>query len=162
VADSTASTGLKWAAPTLPNVVGCAVYSSAVSFTYSSGAQTVVPLASELFDTNGFHSTSTNTSRITIPTGYGGKYSVSATIKISSTSQDYFILYLYKNGSAYTNGLDGGGLHRTIPGGGTPIIGGATVVEATAGDYWEIVFQANSVTSPTTLNAQFNMIYLGA
>jgi hypothetical protein len=162
VADSTASTGLKWAAPTLPNVVGCAAYSSATSFTYSSGAQTIVPLASELFDTNGFHSTSTNTSRVTIPSGYAGKYLLTAYMRIGGTANDYAIIVLYKNGAYYGNGLDNGAFSRTQPGGGTFALNGSTIVEAAVSDYFEIALQANSVSSPATMYAQLNMIYLGA
>jgi hypothetical protein len=162
VADSTASTGLKWAAPTLPNVVGCAAYSSATSFTYSSGAQTIVPLASELFDTNGFHSTSTNTSRVTIPSGYAGKYLLTAYMRIGGTANDYAIIVLYKNGAYYTNGLDNGAFSRTQPGGGTFALNGSTIVEGAVNDYFEIALQANSVSSPATMYAQLNMIYLGA
>jgi hypothetical protein len=162
VADSTASTGLKWAAPSLPSVVGCAAYSSSVSFPYTSATQTIVPLASELFDTNGFHSTSTNTSRVTIPSGYAGKYLLTAYLRLGGTANDYAIIVLYKNGAYYGNGLDNGAFSRTQPGGGTFALNGSTIVEAAVNDYFEIALQANSVSSPATLFAQLNMIYLGA
>ena len=159
-ADTTVSPyKVKWATP---SVVGCTAYSSAVSFPYTSATQTIVPLASELFDTNGFHSTSTNTSRVTIPSGYAGKYLLTAYLRLGGTANDYAIIVLFKNGATYGNGLDGGALNRTQPGGGTFALNGSTIVEAAVSDYFEIALQANSVSSPATLYAQLNMIYLGA
>jgi hypothetical protein len=78
VADSTASTGLKWATPAGgATLVGCAVY-SATSPVIADSTWTTISYGSEYWDTDAFHSTSTNTSRITIPTGKGGKYLVTA------------------------------------------------------------------------------------
>lgn len=53
--------------------VGAKAYHSTTQ-AITSGGDTAVLLDSEEFDSNGFHSTSSNTSRMTIPTGYGGKY----------------------------------------------------------------------------------------
>jgi hypothetical protein len=74
VADSTASTGLKWATPASgTTLVGCAVY-SATSQTIADSTWTAITYGSEYWDTDAFHSTSTNPSRITIPAGKAGKY----------------------------------------------------------------------------------------
>ncbi len=71
--DSAEATGLKWAAPASPTFVGCSVYNSAGQ---SLANETLVALTwdSELYDTDAIHSTATNTSRFTVPSGLGGKW----------------------------------------------------------------------------------------
>jgi hypothetical protein len=64
-----------WAAPapgTASFVGAKATSSSATSAT--NGTWVAIAFQTEDFDTDGFHSTSTNTSRITIPSGKAGKY----------------------------------------------------------------------------------------
>ena len=76
-ADSTQADGVIWATPATysPTFVGCRVYNSS-DVSISTSTSTTISFPSETFDTNGFHSTSTNTSRITIPTGYAGYYRI--------------------------------------------------------------------------------------
>jgi hypothetical protein len=80
-ADTTVSPyKVKWAtASSSPTFVGCVVTKSTTqsiaNTTYANVTWNV-----ETFDTNGFHDNATNNSRITIPTGYGGKYYVTTTI----------------------------------------------------------------------------------
>jgi hypothetical protein len=63
-ADSAQVTGIKWAAAT--TFSGAKVYTTGVSITAA-----VVTFASEVYDTDTYHDTSSNTSRLTIPvTGY--------------------------------------------------------------------------------------------
>lgn len=65
VADSTASTGLAW-----QGAITCAAINSA-GISIPNLTYTLITFDSELWDTNTMHSTSTNTSRITVPkTGY--------------------------------------------------------------------------------------------
>jgi len=79
-ADSTAATGLKWATvSTSPTFVGALVTKSA-SQSVATATHANVTWNVETFDTNGFHDNSTNNTRMTIPTGYGGKYYWSTTI----------------------------------------------------------------------------------
>lgn len=52
---------------------GCKVYNSAVQ-SIPNNTNTVVTFDSEEYDSDGYHSTASNTSRITIPVGLGGKY----------------------------------------------------------------------------------------
>ena len=62
-----------WATPAGSAFVGCSVYRTSDQ-TISTGTTTTVTWDAEAYDTDNMHSTSTNTSRITIPTGKGGKY----------------------------------------------------------------------------------------
>lgn len=99
VADSTASTGLKWATPvSTPSFVGCSVYDTNATQSIATGTPTVVTFNSEFFDTDGFHSVATNTGRITIPTGKDGKYLFIASgfyVNVASGKETRF----YKNGN---------------------------------------------------------------
>lgn len=52
---------------------GCKAFNSAV-ISCSNGVATALTLDSEEYDTDGFHSTSANTSRFTIPAGLGDYY----------------------------------------------------------------------------------------
>jgi hypothetical protein len=76
-ADSTAATGLAWATPSsgTPTFVGVKCFKSSAQ-SIPNATWTTLTFDSESFDTDAFHSTSTNTSRITIPTGKAGKYLV--------------------------------------------------------------------------------------
>ena len=96
--DSAEATGLKWAAPAAGGFVGCSLYDSNATQSIATGTDTVVTFNSEFFDTDGFHSTSTNTGRITIPSGKGGKYLFIASalfVNLASGKEARF----YKNGS---------------------------------------------------------------
>lgn len=84
-ADSTAATGLKWASPAAAAFVGCSLTKSAAQ-SIPNATETVITFDTESFDTDAFHSTSTNTSRITIPAGKAGKYLVVAQIMSNSAT----------------------------------------------------------------------------
>ena len=72
VADSGETTGLKWA-PVSSNFTGCSLTKSADQ-TISNSSNTILTWDQESFDVGGFHDNVTNNSRITIPSGKGGKY----------------------------------------------------------------------------------------
>ena len=75
-ADSTAATGMKWAAAGAA-FSGC-LLTNTTTQTISNTTFEVLTYNSEAYDTDSYHSTSTNTSRITIPSA--GKYLVFANI----------------------------------------------------------------------------------
>ncbi len=86
-ADSTVSpTGLKWATPASGSTfVGCSLSKNA-SQSITNGATTALTFQVELFDTDGFHSTSSNTERITIPAGKGGYYLIVGQVSMTGTA----------------------------------------------------------------------------
>ncbi len=89
-----------WVAPgATPTFVGCFVYGTA-NQTISNATVTTVPFAAENFDSNGFHDNSTNNSRITIPTGKGGKYLVVAQSSFAPNLTGFRQLRILKNGTA--------------------------------------------------------------
>jgi hypothetical protein len=133
VADSTASTGLKWATvSSTPTFVGCLV--AGVTQSLANNTETAVTFTStEVYDTDSFHSTSSNTSRITIPTGKGGYYLMYGNIPWQSGGPNTRQTKLYKNGSALNQVFtfyETGGYYSTQ--------NFTTVVSAAAGDYFEI------------------------
>lgn len=82
--DSAEATGLKWAAAASggSSFSGCSLYGTDPgNFEISAGASTLITWNQELFDVGGYHSTSSNTDRITIPSGKAGYYLINAAIE---------------------------------------------------------------------------------
>jgi len=130
-ADSTAATGLAWATPTSTAFVGCSLENG--STTISNNTDTILTFSGELYDTDAMHSTSTNTSRITIPTGKGGYYDIRWSMVWDNNSSGNRRIRLLKNGSGYEFGPI-----LTIKGDGLTGLSNSTVVSTVAGDYWEL------------------------
>jgi hypothetical protein len=97
-ADSTQADGVIWATPATPSptYVGVAL-NSTITQSLANNTTTTVLFDNELFDTDGFHSTSTNTNRITIPTGKAGKYLVTVTSTFAGSANGQRIMYVTKN-----------------------------------------------------------------
>jgi len=53
----------------------------------------------DILDSNSFHNPSSNNTRMTIPTGYDGKYLIQATIEFASNTTGGRELQIYKNGT---------------------------------------------------------------
>ena len=102
-ADSSEATGLKWAAPAGGSTfAGCSLYTSG-DLAISNDTWTKVNWDSEIFDTDAFHSTSTNTSRITIPAGKAGYYQINACSQWSTFAESIMGLAIYVNNSRIHN-----------------------------------------------------------
>ena len=160
-ADSSEATGLKWATPAASGFVGCLAYTSNQSITFTANVATVITMGNEEFDTDGFHSTSTNTGRITIPSGKGGKYLLTAQWDIQGGGINaYYMSYLKKNGSAISNGVNRGGTGNI----GDNAFWGksfATIADLVATDYIEFFYQTD-YSSATNFWLRFGATYLGA
>lgn len=161
-ADSTASTGLKWSTvSTSPNYVGCCVYNNGSNFSFTANTAQIQSFTLEDFDTNGFHDNSTNTSRLTIPTGYAGKYLINTQWRLG-VGVGYVITYIYKNGSGTGNGMPGGEIVRVMnQGSNSTELNGSVVMSLAVGDYIEMVTQTD-ITSTTPAYIRFSASYLGA
>lgn len=99
-AASTTSTGLEWATPSTPTYAGCRVFNT-TDPSISNNTTTVLSFNSESFDTDNYHSTSSNTSRITIPTGKAGKYFINGKVEWYSNTSGYRSIYIVKNGTSF-------------------------------------------------------------
>jgi hypothetical protein len=104
-----------WGAAPAASFVGCSVYKVSGSQSVGAGTAAAVTFNGENFDSDGFHDNSTNNSRLTIPTGQGGKYIVSGRT----------IWYEYNKGKVAS----------TIRKNGSTAL--AYSVDYTATDYWE-------------------------
>jgi hypothetical protein len=159
-ADSTATNGIKWAAlpSSTPSFVGVRLTKSGTqSLTNNTAAK--ITWDTETYDTDGFHSTSTNTSRITIPSGKAGYYSITATGAIAgnATGQRYFAFY--KNGSLELIFARAAGYSADTALSGTAIFNLAET------DYIELEAFQNSggaLDFQDTILTQFSAQFLGA
>jgi hypothetical protein len=143
-----------------PTLSGCSITRTNVSTAISAGTEYVVLFPTENFDTNTYHDTATNTSRITVPAGKGGKYLVSAWVwNALGTPGSYQLMRLKVNGAQYTSyGNREGEFARTTA---VPELTGTSVINLSAGDYLELGYQQQNAE---TVNFWFvfSAIYLGA
>jgi hypothetical protein len=104
-ADSAETTGLKWATPASGTTFSGASVgnTSASAQSIATATWTAINWATEDFDTDGYHSTSSNTSRITIPAGKAGKYLVNAFFQWDPNTSGDRGIAIYKNGVVYKN-----------------------------------------------------------
>jgi hypothetical protein len=154
------ATAPEWAAAAAPALVGCSVKREAVSTAITANTAFAVALTTENFDTDSFHDNTTNNTRITIPSGKGGKYYISGFVNNALGSPgSYSILYLYKNGAQLT--AMGNREGNFIRGNGDPQLSFTQVVTLAAGDYIEMYYQQGNTE---TVNMWFilSAIYLGA
>jgi hypothetical protein len=99
-ADSTQSTGMKWAAAAGGNTfVGASVYRVAPDQAIAQATQTSVNWTGENYDTDGFHDNSTNNTRLTIPSGKGGYYNVRGQVGLQAIGVASFYVRVLKNGT---------------------------------------------------------------
>jgi hypothetical protein len=100
VITATSTTAAHWAAPTggSGTFVGCSVYHTG-SQSFSDSTITAIAFNAERFDTDAFHDNSTNNTRLTIPTGKGGKYIVSFSVRVDAGSTGAINIRFRKNGS---------------------------------------------------------------
>jgi hypothetical protein len=161
-ADSAEATGLKWAAAASGSTfVGAAATRTSGTQTINHATSTAVTLPTESYDTDAFHDTSSNTSRLTIPSGKAGKYhfEMIATFNVFVTQSLY--LAIYKNGSAVAEGLSSG--YTNITFNSTTMISGSVDLDASVADYFEMyIYQESSGSSKDLSRARFSCSYLGA
>jgi hypothetical protein len=146
-----------WATPSASGFVGCLIYHSTTQ-TITSDTGTIVSFDSEVFDTDSFHSTSTNNSRITIPSGKGGKYLIIGSTQWQ-TGTNYRFLQIFKNGSKIS------GTQTSATNDSQYAISHSRIEDLAVGDYIQMNVQCGGNnydlyggTDKTTLS----VVYLGA
>lgn len=151
-----------WATPSAggATLVGCSISKSGGTQSISNATQTALQYTSEVFDTDGFHDNATNNSRITIPTGKGGKYLITSSIQWDASGTGRRTLRIYVNGSfgnSYFNEISP--VASTYP---FNVFTG--VLALNAGDYIETFVNQTSggTMNPDGNTFYFNAIYLGA
>jgi hypothetical protein len=165
-ADTTVSPyKVKWAtaASSTPTFVGCVLYNSA-NFSVANNSDVKVTYNSEVLDTDGFHSTSSNTSRITIPAGKGGKYLFFAWGAMAANATGYRQTYFWVNNNSATRfaNIKANPISASLN--ADFYVSG--VVDLVATDYVEHIMYQNSGGNLNLIGAQtdgqFGCIYLGA
>ncbi len=159
-ADSAEATGMKWAASG-STFVGCQISNSNESVSIANATDTKVAMDVEILDTDAFHDTSTNNTRITIPAGKAGVYKITGSAFFSGNGSGQRQAMIYKNNvevkRAFTPAYSGGNHGIYV----------SAVVSLAVSDYVEFVIRQ---TSGGALNCQwedglygwFEAIYEGA
>ena len=148
-----------WATPAGgPTFSGCAVRRT-TNLSLSNGTQTAITFDTEIYDTDSYHSTVSDTERMTIPSGKSGYYMVMITGTFSGTSgQREFTIQ--KNGAGITGYSS---LVSAAGGDGYTSLTLVYVLNLTAGDY--IHFNAYQNGGSEVLRSgqtQMSINYLGA
>ena len=160
-ADSAEATGLKWAAPASGSTfAGCGLTKSAAQ-AVANATTVFLTFDTEEFDSDAYHSTSSNTSRITIPSGKGGKYLFVLNVNFAGNATGQRLLMLYKNGAVHkystSIGSAAGYSFRVTT---------SVIASAVATDYFEFaVYQDSGVSLDVNGGATettFSTTYLGA
>jgi len=159
-ADSAEATGLKWAAAASGSTfAGVSVGNTSGNQTIANTTWTAINWATERYDTDAYHSTSTNTSRITIPSGKAGKYLVNAFLVWDPNTTNARYIGIYKNGTLINNfSWRANDAYFTAQ--------ANVVLDLAVGDYIQVyVYQdsgSNRDTFPYGVDAGFQASFLGA
>lgn len=133
------ATALEWGtAASAPSYSGASVYNSAY-ISIPNNTDTVLTFNTENFDTNSYHDTSTNTSRLTVPAD--GKYLITANVGFAANATGYRYAQIKKNGSTNVCQV---GINFTNSGTFDTQLTATTVVNAVTSDYFEIQVYQNS------------------
>jgi hypothetical protein len=140
------------------SAVGCGLSNSGVQ-SIPNATWTAVTFDTESWDNGGYHSTSSNTSRITIPSGKDGVYLFTANVVLANAGGTYRYIKIYKNGSAISlqnmNNLSGD----------VAAMGYSMLVKLAATDYIEVFVLQDSGgsinTNTTNGTPTFSAVYYG-
>jgi hypothetical protein len=164
-ADSSTATGLKWATPVSGSTFAGAQASFSASgetVSYTQNSNLILSFSYENYDTDGYHSTTTNKSRMTVPAGKGGYYLLAANGIFLGTVPGVSRIILYKNGTQYGEALSYGGRIGDTAGNNNLSLIGSVVVAGAVNDYFEIAYQGDLSTGSKTAYGSFTIAYLGA
>jgi hypothetical protein len=155
-----------WATPAsgAAAFVGCIVRDTTQQ-TIATATQTKITFNTDVIDTNGFHDTTTNTERFTVPTGFAGKYRISYNTRFgdsSATGERFWEVYI--NGANVTGQGMAASAGATFFGYGVPVCVDLTR-NLSVGDYVELQVYQNAGANQTfyrSINGAFTFQFLGA
>ena len=117
------------------------------SFAVPNESGQFVPLDAESFDSGGMHSNSTNNTRITVPTGLGGLWSMGWAIRWPAYTNNRALGLIYVNGAADNIARTQDGNTGTAGSTRATHMNGSDIYELDAGDYIELrTYQDTGVT----------------
>jgi hypothetical protein len=157
-ADTTVSPyKVKWATPAggTPTFTGCSLFNSTTQ-SCASGVSTILTFNSERADSDAFHSTVTNTGRITIPTGKAGKYLFGFMIDTGNVTTGTNSVNVQKNGTY----IDISG--RVVPANIQPVSSGNFILDLAVADYIDLSYYQQSGGNAPILSMSFTALFLGA
>ena len=130
-----------WSTPaaSTPTFVGCSIYQAGAGQTPANATETLLTFDAEFFDTNGFHSTSTNTERITIPTGYAGKYLITLVNRWNANATGERNMYIKVNNATTIEAGSGFGSSAN-----TIMLSRSVILNLSVGDYLTFSAQQTS------------------
>jgi len=140
--------------------VGCTL-STTAGQSISNSTITAVTFGSEDIDTDAFHSTVTNTDRITIPSGKGGKYLIYGQVRYDTNSTGRRVVYIQLNNTTDI------AVGEDTPGASTKTTIKTSIIYSLAvGDYIRLnTFQTQGTSQSLLTDAGsvlFGVVYLGA
>jgi hypothetical protein len=141
---------------------GCAATQTSAQ-SLATSTDVAITFNAETFDTDAFHDTSSNTSRITIPAGLGGYYEFYFTVGLTAQTNGRRMCSLRLNGSTKLFTVETSELGVSFV---NPTLTGTGVVNLVATDYLECVYYQDSGssinTNGTADRVNFGVAYLGA
>ena len=145
LADSAEATGLKWGTPASGSTFSGCLLTNSANISLSNGTTVTLTWDQEVLDSDAYHSTGSNTSRITIPAGKAGKYLVTSKVQYTSNSNGRRIVQIIKNGANLWD------FESASPGSTELQLQGVAIINLAEGDYVETTAWQNSGAG---LNAQ--------
>ena len=141
-----------WATPasTTPNAQGVSVFNS-TDQSLASGSYTTATFNSEYFDTDAFHSTSTNTGRLTVPASMAGEYAIVTNLYVSPTASGDLVAKLQINGS------DKNRFVTKLTSGEAVTVAFTSLVTLAVSDYVEVLVYHNTGSSQNLSTNQYGM-----
>jgi hypothetical protein len=161
-ADTTVSPyKVKWATSSSGSTfAGCRAEVDNSQQLISNNTDTVVTLPTEVFDTDGFHSTSSNTGRITIPSGKAGYYLFYGYVNFSSNTTGNRRLKFSVNN---TTGSAERSCNAITGSSGLSLVYLTAVINCAVGDYVNMIaFQDSGGNLYLQSTGGFGCAYLGA
>ena len=129
----------------------------------STGVNTAITWDTESVDTDGIHSTSSNTSRLTVPAGLAGMWAIGYVIEWSSpAAAGQRVCWVSINGATGTRLAYSAS--PTVATTDTPALTGFCLLPLAVGDYVEVYGFQNSgasASAATSANSTFNAMHVG-
>lgn len=160
IADSAEATGVKWA-PVVPTFVGCGAERT-TNQSISASTWTAVQLnGTDMYDTDSIHDPATNNTRLTIPTGKGGKWRFTAHAHFEANNSGMRGIGLAKNGSLLAQRY-GQNYRMTVTTAGIGTAMNETAdLNLAAADYIELYVYQDSSSARNLTEASITCHYLG-